>query len=64
VALTSASWCVVCVVDYLASSISYFCISHGSAATLFRWGGRVYNFLMWNFLKILYTNNYWNLLSF
>jgi len=37
-----------------------FCISQDSAATLFRWGRRVYNFLMWNFLGILYTKNYEN----
>jgi len=30
-----------------------FCISQGSAVTLFRWEGQVYNFLMWN-----YTSNY------
>ena len=46
-ALTRAGWCVVCVVDYLSSSISYFCVSQGSAVTLFRWGGRVYNFMMY-----------------
>jgi len=32
---------------------SYFCVSQGSAATFFRRGGWVYNFLMWNFLRIL-----------
>jgi len=28
------------------------CISQGSSATLCSWGGRVYNFRMWNFLSI------------
>jgi len=38
VALTRAGWCVVCVVDYLASA-HQICWSHGSAATLFTSGG-------------------------
>jgi len=29
------------------------CFSQDSAATLFRWGGRVYNYLTWNFLRIM-----------
>jgi len=37
---------------------SYFCVSQGSAAILFRRGGWVYKFLMWNFLWILCTKNY------
>jgi len=49
-------------VDYPASSISYF--SQGSAATLLTRGGRVYDFLTWNFLRILYTKNYWNQFRF
>jgi len=39
VALTRVGWCVVCVVDYLASSIRWVDF------TLFRRDGRVYNFL-------------------
>jgi len=34
---------VLCVVDYVARSVGYFCVSQGSAATLFRRGGPVYN---------------------
>jgi len=52
-ALTKAGWCVVFAVDYPASSARYFCISQGIAATLFRWGGRVSNFL-----RILYSEKY------
>jgi len=43
-ALTKAGWCVVCVVDYPESSVRWFGLFflQGSAATLFRWCGRVY----------------------
>jgi len=34
------------------------CFSQGSAATLFKWGRRVYHFLEWNFVAILYTKKY------
>jgi len=61
---TYLGWHVVCVVDYQASSVSYFCVSQGNMATLFKRGGRVYNILMWNFLRILSTKNYWNRFSF
>ena len=48
----------------LYTANSYFCVSQGSAEILFRRGGRLYNFLMRNFLGILYTKNYWNRSSF
>jgi len=48
----------------LYTANSEFCVSQGSAATLSRWGGRVFNFLMCNFLGILYTKNNWNRFSF
>jgi len=59
-ALTKAGWRVVYIVDYPASSIIWVVFWQGSAATLFRWGGRVFNSLMWHFLVILYTKVYEN----
>jgi len=41
----------------LYTATSYFCVSQCSATTLFRWVGRVYNFMMWNFLKIFPAKN-------
>jgi len=43
---------------------SYSCVWQCSTTTLFRRGGRFYNFLLWNFLWILYTKNYSNRFSF
>jgi len=40
------------------------CFSQGNAATLFRLGWQVYNFLVWNFLGILFTKNYFKNSSF
>jgi len=45
----------IIIITVMLCKQSCFCISQGSAATLFRRGGRVYNFLMWNFLGIFYT---------
>ena len=50
VALTRAGWCVVCVVDYPASSVRWVAF-HGDI----KWGGRVYNVLMWKLLNIVHT---------
>ena len=41
-----------------------FFVSQNSAATLFREGGWLYKFLMWNFLRLLRTKNYWSRLIF
>ena len=32
--------------------------------TYFRWGGQIYNLLVYRFLTILYTKNYWNRFTF
>ena len=39
----------IIIINIIHSKQSYFCISQGSALTLFRRGGPVYNFLMFNF---------------
>jgi len=33
------------------------CLSQGAVATVYRWGGKIYNLLVWSFVKILHTNN-------
>jgi len=33
-------------------------LSHGTVATFYRWGGHIYNQLMWRFFGIPYTKNY------
>ena len=40
------------------------CFSQGSAATLFRWGERLFNFMLWNLLRILNTKYCYNRLIF
>jgi len=40
------------------------CFSHGSAATLLRWGGIFYNYVVCNILWIPYSKNYHNRLIF
>jgi len=49
-----------CACGRLSGKQHQSCFSQGSAATLFRLGCRFYNFLMCNFLKILYVKNYEN----
>jgi len=51
-------WICIIIITVTHCKQSYFCVSPRSAATLFRWGGRFWNFLMWNFSRILHTENY------
>jgi len=37
--------------DYPVYKIRYVVFPQGTAATLLKWGGRLYNFLMWKFLR-------------
>jgi len=50
--------CILATIQFFVASIKFVSFSQGSVATLFRGGDRIYNFLMWNFLRILYIRNY------
>ena len=59
-ALTRAADMMCCVCGRLSGKQHQICFSQGSAATLFKWGKWVQNFLMWNFLRIVLIKNYKN----
>ena len=42
----------------------FFCTFQGSAATVYRWGGQIYNILLLNLLRISYTKNNKNRMVF
>jgi len=51
---------MIAIFPQLSSSWVKTCDSQGSAVTYCRWGGQIYNLLVWRFLKTPCTKNYWN----
>jgi len=50
------SWLMHCMCVHTVWSIIWqAATAQDSVETLFRWGGRVYNFLGWNLFRILHT---------
>ena len=45
---------------HLLLKMTFFWISRGKVATIYRWGGQLYMLLMSNFLRILHTKNHKN----